>query len=219
MNWSAVVNYLVFIPGILISITVNEYTKALTSACFGDTVPKNEKRLTLNPFKHIEPIGFILMLVFRFGWGKPVRTSAIYYKNRKRDTIITYTMPIIANLVAGFIFFVLYKLILQIYNEPFLAAQYVNYLDFIKIIINIIFFSALYNVSLAIFNIIPVYPLCGGKILSAFLGPNQSVKMAQYEKIFQLLLMILIFFGFIGNIIQPFVDVIFNVFELITLLF
>lgn len=193
------INYLILIPVILITVTIHEYTKALTSTLLGDTIPKSEGRLTLNPFKHFEAIGFILLLVWRFGWGLPLRTSALYYKDRKRDTMITYVSPIIANLVFAFIFAVIFKFVGNL-------NQYLG-----------IFFSQLviYNISIAIFNIIPVYPLCGNKILSSFLTPNQIIKMNQYEKIILMLLAFLIFMGFLGSLLNPIIYMIYNLFMLI----
>ena len=72
------------IPGILVATTIHEFTRALLSTIFGDNYPKSQKRLTLNPIRHFEPIGFLMMFYSGgFGWGKPVETSALYYKNRK----------------------------------------------------------------------------------------------------------------------------------------
>ena len=73
------------IPGIIVATTVHEFTRALLSTIFGDNYPKSKGRVTLNPVKHFEPIGFLMMFYSGgFGWGKPVETSALYYKNRKR---------------------------------------------------------------------------------------------------------------------------------------
>ena len=85
MNGSFLV-ILLGIPGILVATTVHEFVRALTSTVLGDTYPKSQGQVTLNPVKHFEPIGFLMMLYSGgFGWGKPVETSALYYKNRKRD--------------------------------------------------------------------------------------------------------------------------------------
>ena len=85
MNGSFLV-ILLGIPGILVATTVHEFVRALTSTVLGDTYPKSQGQVTLNPVKHFEPIGFLMMLYSGgFGWGKPVETSALYYKNRKRQ--------------------------------------------------------------------------------------------------------------------------------------
>ena len=71
------------IPAIMVATTIHEFTRAAVSTALGDKIPKEEGRLTLNPIKHFEPIGLIIMLACGFGWGKPVNTSSLYYKNRK----------------------------------------------------------------------------------------------------------------------------------------
>ena len=84
MNGSFLV-ILLGIPGILVATTVHEFVRALTSTVLGDTYPKSQGQVTLNPVKHFEPIGFLMMLYSGgFGWGKPVETSALYYKKQKK---------------------------------------------------------------------------------------------------------------------------------------
>lgn len=191
--------YIILIPVVFITITVHEYTKALTSTMLGDTLPKSEGRLTLNPFKHFEAIGFIIMLIWKFGWAAPLKTSSLYYKDRKKGVILTYTLPIVANLVFALVCSIIFKFIGNIngYLDLFLD----------KLII--------YNISFAIFNIIPVYPLCGNKIMSAFLTPNQIIRMSQYEKIILMLLALSIFMGLLGGILNPIIYMIYKLFILI----
>lgn len=193
------VNYIVLIPVILITITVHEYSKALTSSILGDTQPKKQGRLTLNPFKHFEPIGFILLMFFGYGWGKPVETSALFYKNRKKGTIITYSVPIIANLAAAIIFSIILKILTVLgYGNNYFV---------------VIFFSQLvmYNVRLAVFNIIPISPLCGNRILFQILNPADAIKMNQYDHILKLLLMLAIVMRLLNYIIGPVVSVIYMI--------
>ena len=104
MNGSFLV-ILLGIPGILVATTVHEFVRALTSTVLGDTYPKSQGQVTLNPVKHFEPIGFLMMLYSGgFGWGKPVETSALYYKNRKRDTLLVAILPTVVNLILGLVF-------------------------------------------------------------------------------------------------------------------
>lgn len=191
------------LPAIFVSITICEFTKAFVSTKLGDNIPKQEGRLTLNPFKHFEAIGFILFLLCGFGWGKPVRTSAMFYKDRKKGTLMTYAAPIAANIFAGFIFMLIYSLVIR-------KMQIDNY--YIAYILN---YLVIYNISIAVFNLIPVYPMCASKILIVFLSPNAAIKMSQNEKIFQMILMLLIFFGFLGSFLNPITNFIIDIFELL----
>ena len=81
-------NYLVSLPGLLIAIVFHEFAHGYSAYLLGDPTAKNAGRLTLNPIKHIDPVGFLFMLIFRFGWAKGVPINPMYFKNRKRDTII-----------------------------------------------------------------------------------------------------------------------------------
>lgn len=160
----------------IIAITIKEFTKALVSSSLGDPLPKRDRRVTLNPLKHIEPVGLFLMVFFTVGWGKPVETTSLYYKNRKRDTLITYILPSIANILAGIIFASIYFII----GMPWSPIS--------LLLIQI----AILNIHLALFNIIPIPPLDGAKVLNIFMNPNNVVRMASKEKLYQILLVFLI---------------------------
>lgn len=160
------------------AITIKEFTKALISSKLGDPLPKRDGRVTLNPKKHIEPIGLFLMVFFSLGWGKPVETTSLYYENRKRDTLITYIMPSVVNLVAGIIFALAYFRAVPIFGFNFGTILLVQ--------------IAFMNLHLAIFNIIPIPPLDGSKVLTTLTKPNNVIKIVSREKLYQLILMILI---------------------------
>lgn len=162
----------------IIAITIKEFTKAIISTKLGDPLPKRDGRLTLNPIKHLEPIGLFLMVFFGLGWGKPVETTSLYYNNRKRDTLITYIMPSVINLVAGIIFALAYYRFFDIYG-----------LNFATVLLGQI---SLVNLNLAIFNIIPIPPLDGSKVLTTITKPNNVIKIVSREKLYQVILIIFI---------------------------
>lgn len=209
MRWPNIFIYLMSIPAIFLTVTVHEYSKAFVSFKLGDNIPKTDGRLTLNPFKHFEPIGFIFMLAQNgIGWGKPVRMSSMYYKDRKKGTVIVNVVPIVANIILSFIaLFISYLL-----GASKLPQNTV--LEFIGIFLYRLSYISL---TLAIFNIIPVAPLCGSRILYVFLQPNTAIKISQNEKIFQILLMLFIFMGFIQMFIFPVVDGVFFLFDKINM--
>lgn len=177
--------FLVSIPGIIFATTIHEFTRAAVSTALGDTLPQNKGRLTLNPMKHFEPIGFLIMFYSGgFGWGRPVETSALYYKNRKRDTLLVAVLPSVVNMFFGIIF-------LGIYSKVALGNTYLymifNYLCY-------------YNVGLAIYNILPVSPMDCVKVLSVTLPANKYFQYLQYEKMVQMLFLFLLFFGLITGV-------------------
>lgn len=173
-----IINYLIIALAVILATFINEFTKALTSYLLGDKAIKNTGQLTLNPLKYFEPIGFLFMLFFGYGWGKAVQTNNMYYKNRNTGTLITYTVPILANIIFSIIF----------YNLAFLWSGF--------------FIIAHYNLALAIFNFIPIYPLCGEKILKHFLSPNANMKYVQFENLIRILVILLITIGPLKSILD-----------------
>ena len=174
--------FLLSIPGLLVATTVHEFTRAAVSTAFGDHLPKSQGRLTLNPLKHFEPIGFLLLFYTGgFGWGKPVETSGLYYKNRKRDTLLTAILASVVNFALGLIFVCLFP------RFDGYARYVIEYL-------------CLYNVGIAVYNILPVSPMDCVKVLSVVLPANKYFTYLQYEKMIQMIFLFLLFLGFFGGI-------------------
>ena len=187
------------IPGILVATTIHEFTRALLSTIFGDNYPKSQKRLTLNPIRHFEPIGFLLMFYSGgFGWGKPVETSALYYKNRKRDTLLVAILPSVVNLIMGIVFMSIYVMLRNNPGNPYLIAL-LNYL-------------AYYNVGLAMYNILPVAPMDCVKVLAVLMPANQYFKYMQNEKMIQMIFLFLMFFGLITGWMDTLIYGVLNLF-------
>jgi len=170
----------------VITITLHEFIKALISSSLGDPLPKRDGRVTPNPLKHIEPIGLIIMIALGFGWGKPVDTASIYYKDRKNGTLITYIVPSVANLLLGIIIM--------------LVAAIINSTGELRVFLQI---AALFNLRHAFFNIIPVYPLDGAKVMAALRNPNNVITMVNNQTFYQMVLIMFILWGIVGRIIDP----------------
>ena len=180
----------------VVTITVHEFVKAATSSYLGDPLPKRDdyRRVSLNPLRHIEPIGFIIMVAMGFGWGKPVETSSIYYKDRQKGTILTYTLPSVANILVGVLMYLCFMM----------ARGINNHLDLF------LFQAALFNIRHAFFNIVPVYPLDGAKVMAALRGPNYVITMVNRQMFYQIALVIFIVWGIVARIIDPIVYSIFR---------
>ena len=181
--------YLISLPGLLIAIIFHELAHGVTAFWLGDPTAKNEGRLTLNPIKHIDPVGFIFMLVFRFGWAKAVPINPAYFKNRKRDTLLVS----IAGVTANFIIAILTVAILiygSIENE---------------ILQSILEITLWYNIMLGVFNILPFPPLDGSKVVASLLPVKIEYYFYKYEKYLYLILILLIATGGIQKILAPLV--------------
>lgn len=182
--------------GVIFATTFHEFVRAATSTALGDKKPKNEGRLTINPVKHFEPIGFILCFLTGFGWGKPVETNAMFYKNRKNDTLITAIAPIISNFVAGIVFLTLIK---------FSAKG--------SVVEVLLYYMAFHSIALAVYNIVPVSPMDGVKVLSVLMPANSYFKYIQYEKIIQMGFLFMLFLGYTNIIFSPIISLIMALFS------
>ncbi|MCD8090654.1 MAG: site-2 protease family protein [Clostridiales bacterium] len=184
---TVMLNYVIRIVCGFIIITVHGFLTALTSYLLGDNTPKINGMVSLNPKKHFEPIGFILFVIFGFGWGQPVRTSTYGYKNKKTGAVVTALVPI----AAGFV-----------YGLAVLKLQPVAYSLTGNSYISLFLYTLGYRaMAFALYNIIPVYPLNGHKMLTALLSPNNVLKYNQMEKILQYVLVFLILMGLVGNVV------------------
>lgn len=196
---TSIVNLIILalqIPAVIFATTLHEFSRAAVSTILGDKKPKNEGRLTLNPIKHFEPVGFILMWATGFGWGKPVETSPMFYKNRKRDTLITAIAPTVINLIAALISSVIYSL--APLGEMGIVGILLSYL-----LVSI----KQFNIYIAVYNIVPVSPMDCVKVLSCVLPANSYFKYIQYEKIIQMVFLLLLFMGYTDFIINPIVSI------------
>ena len=183
------------IPALLIAITVHEYAHGQMSYSLGDPTPKLEGRLTLNPLAHLDVMGTIMLVLVGFGWAKPVGINPMYYKNYKKDIMkVSFAGPG-ANLFLCFLatFFILFL-------EKFglLSKGVYEFLRWLQ----------LYNVWFAFFNLIPIPPLDGSKILMALL-PRQ--KAYEYESTIapysMYILIAILFTGIVSTIISPLVSI------------
>ena len=180
------------LPGIFLAYTIHEYIKARASCSLGDIKPKIDKRLSLNPAGHFELMGFICLFIWGVGWGKPVETHSFRYKDRKLGTLMVYLLPSVVNLFIGLIFGLAAFLTRMGFYEPVQLKDNIYYIIYFFLLQ-----SARINISYAVFNIIPVYPLDGARVLAA-LKPAAGVFITRFEKVLQVMLMLMIFTGVIG---------------------
>ncbi|MBC7087266.1 MAG: site-2 protease family protein [Tissierellales bacterium] len=187
-------NYLISLPGLLIAIIFHEIAHGYVAYKLGDPTAKNAGRLTLNPIKHIDPVGFLCMLIFRFGWAKAVPINPAYFKKRKRDTILVSVAGVMTNFLLALIFgFILVNV--NISN---------NYLY------QIILIAMWYNIMLGIFNILPFPPLDGSKVLASLLPTKLEYSFYKYERYFYFILLLLIMTNTISKILNPLINITLN---------
>lgn len=184
-------SYLLCIPASLIALSVHEFSHGYVSYKLGDPTAKNLGRLTLNPIKHIDIIGLICMVFFRFGWAKPVPVNSRYYKKPRRDMALVAAAGPLSNILMALIGVVFYELIGIIPIPPD------NNTVFYIVLTAYSFFYcfASLNIYLAIFNLIPVPPLDGSRIFYIFLPTKVYFGIMKYERYIMIVLIVLMFFG------------------------
>lgn len=195
---------LLSIPGILIAITFHEFAHAYAADKLGDDTPRNQGRLTLNPLGHLDPIGTVMLLFAGFGWGKPVEVNPRNYDRRfsmdKADSIVSIAGPLM-NFFLAIVLTIIYCLVYKVAGVTFLYSQIGT---IIMLMINI---AISINVGLGIFNLIPLPPLDGSKVIKPFLPFNAKEWFERNEKIFEMIFVVLWIVGILGKIISPVISV------------
>jgi Zn-dependent protease len=149
------------VPGVLVGLIVHELAHAYTAYWLGDSTAKDQGRLTLNPLKHLDPLGFLLIVVAGFGWAKPVVFDPRNLKHRRRDEILIALAGPVSNLVLAVVFLVVARVL---YGFPAFQAT-----DPGLATVNLLVLWAVISIGLFVFNLIPIPPLDGSHLYTTFL--------------------------------------------------
>ena len=192
------------IPIVLISLTFHEFSHAIVSYRLGDPTAKNQGRLTLNPFRHIDILGALMFLIARFGWAKPVPINPLYYKDRKKGTMLVSLAGPLSNLLLALVFALPMFFLEERYGIR--SGSFFSSFNSISLLYNFSFLFYFINIGLAVFNILPVPPLDGSKILSGILPSRQYFKLLEYQNYFTVGFLIIVFAfpRLLGVILSPF---------------
>ena len=182
------ISFIFWALALVIAITVHEFAHALAAEKLGDPTPRLQGRLTLNPLAHLDPLGTLMLLLTRFGWGKPVQFDPFNLQNPRRDTALISLAGPTSNLLTASFFAILIRL------AP-IAIGSVQSL-FIEAIFTPIIFL---NVALAIFNLIPIHPLDGGKILVGLLPKDLAYDWDAILNRYGTIILIFLIFPFFGS--------------------
>ena len=178
-------NILVSLVGIAIAISIHEFGHAYSAHLLGDDTAKYNGRMTLNPAKHIDPLGLITLLLFRIGWAKPVPVNPNNFKNYKLGNIIVSLSGSLGNLVGAIVCAII--------------AKYSN-----MYAINLIFYNAMWiNIYFGAFNLLPIPPLDGWGVISSLLPYKYNEFIYKYENMGYFVLLIAIFTGAYSVVTKP----------------
>ena len=195
---------LLSIPIFLLALSLHEAAHGFVAYKLGDPTAKSYGRLTLNPFKHFDVIGFVMLMLVGFGWAKPVPIDTRNFKKPKRDMAISAIAGPISNLLLAILFAGLYKIFtLVIVHVPITSMQVYN----IILLTELFFYTAIsINVTFAVFNLIPIPPFDGSRIILTFLPSDLYFKIQRYERY----IMIGFFVLLLTNVLDPVLNLAFD---------
>lgn len=204
MEW--LIDTLIWLPAIIIGLTFHEYAHGKVADRLGDDTPYYQGRLTLNPLPHIDWVGFFMLLFFKFGWAKPVIVNPLNFKKVgvKRGMMLVSLAGPLMNIFIAFVSMILYKYLL-VYSQ----AQWAH------LVIALLIPLIQINLILAAFNLIPVPPLDGSKILAGLLSDQGAETIYSLEQYGPLILLLLIVTGLVGKLIWPLVTAMFNLLAMV----
>ena len=187
-------------PGVLIAITFHEFAHGYAAYKLGDNTAKNQGRLTLNPLNHLDPIGTLMLLVAGFGWGKPVQVNPRNYTRKmsmeKGEAIVSLAGPLM-NFILAIIFTLIYCAIYKFAGISFINSNIGS------IIMLLLSATISINIGLGVFNLIPLPPLDGSKIIMPFLPYKSKEFFINNEQIFYIVFVLIWITGIAGTIITP----------------
>lgn len=179
---------------VLLAISVHEMSHGYAAYFLGDKTAKSMGRLSLNPLRHLDPVGALCLLVFGFGWAKPVMINPAYFKKPKRDMALTALAGPLSNFILAFLSLAVFKLLTlaPFMNSSFFAAEWIA--TFLSTF-------ALLNIGLGVFNLIPIPPLDGSKVFLPLLPPRLYMDIMRYEHLGWIVLIIALGLGVLDPII------------------
>lgn len=192
--------FIVVAAVLVIAITIHEFAHAWTADKLGDPTPRLQDRVTLNPLAHLDPLGTLMIVLLGFGWGKPVMFDPYNLKNPMKDTALIALAGPVSNLLLALLIVILMPLIS-------LTGISVDLIQMIGML------AISYNVMLAIFNLVPIHPLDGGKIAVALLPHRLSLEYDDFMQKYGPIVLILLIFPFSGRslistVIAPIISII-----------
>ncbi len=186
LDWSVLTDILISVIPALLCITLHELAHGFVAWRLGDSTAKNAGRLTLNPLRHMDDLGRMMMVGFKVGWAKPVPVNMRNFRNPKTGMAICAAAGPLCNLLLGALLLFLYGLLFSPLSDGGTAAQ---------LVLDMALQAAYLSLALAVFNVIPIPPLDGSKVLFSFLSDRMYAKLMRYERWGMLLLLALVALG------------------------
>lgn len=190
--------FLYTLPALLISLSIHEFAHAWMAYKQGDVTQKIRGRLSLDPFKHIDPMGFLCIALFGVGWGKPVMVDDRNFKNRAKGTMLTALAGPVSNLLLALFLTIVLKILIMVGLLNTVATATVG-----SVLLKMFMYTIQFNIIFGIFNLIPLPPLDGSKVLSYFLPQKLRGMMYTLERYSFIIILIIFCTNIASYIINP----------------
>lgn len=184
-SFDTIIMVLLRIVVVLLAISVHEMAHGFAAYKLGDNTAKYDGRLSLNPLRHLDPFGALCMLLFGFGWAKPVMVNPNYFKNHKRDMALTALAGPVSNFIMAYIGMLIYIHLCPILNNMYFTMFFFMFINL--------------NIGLGIFNLIPIPPLDGSKIFLSLLPRRIYYEIMRYEQFGFIILIVALYL----NVLDP----------------
>jgi len=220
---SNLIEYILILPVILLALSIHESAHGYIAYKLGDPTAQSLGRLTLNPLKHIDVFGFICMMFFHFGWAKPVPINVRYFKNPRRGMALTAAAGPASNVLLALIFAALLRLEMifvdLFFSDVFNGAAVGTGFNMMCVLNYILYMGVLLNISLAVFNLIPIPPFDGSRIAYVFLPQKLYFYVMRYEQYIMIVILLLLWFvpffsGLISSATSGLANIILSIFGL-----
>lgn len=198
---SGLVSFLYTLPALLLSLSIHEFAHSYVAYKLGDKSQKALGRLTLDPFKHIDPIGFLCIALIGFGWGRPVLIDDRNFKNRAKGTMLVSLAGPASNLILAILFTIILKILIATGAISVVATSSIA-----SILFNMFILTIQFNVVFSVFNMLPIPPFDGSKVLHYFLPYKYKNIMYTLQKYSFVIILVLVITDLGSIIISPFIN-------------
>lgn len=198
-------DFILLAPPLLLALTCHEFAHGLVAYNLGDPTAQRAGRLTLNPLKHLDPIGTIAFFLIKIGWAKPVPVNPLYFRNPKKDMLLVALAGPLANLVLAVVSALLLKFSLLLVS----LFQYTAAAQMLLLPLSAMLLASVWiNLVLCFFNFLPIPPLDGSRILVGLLPDRLAASYQKLEKYGFILILLLAYSGILSKIILPLIDLV-----------
>lgn len=204
-----IVSTLLTLPGVIIAISFHEFAHAFAADRLGDSTPRNQGRLSLDPLKHIDPVGIFLLIFAHIGWGKPVQINTNNFSKAsptKGETIVSLAGPLMNFILAFILMIIFYALMIFVPGAGIMI--FINQANPLSIGMTMLYYAIVVNIGLGVFNLIPIPPLDGSKIFLKALPYKAQRWIDDNIQIISLIFLVLFVSGILGHITSPVIAVV-----------